>query len=109
MRLLSPRLDSEDAPLGFVIDIRIDVLHFRRRIPVLCLINAIKADDGITFDGERRGSLTQHGDVVRGDKQLAAKLFDERWRLVDNVGLVARRIGYPLSRRRPSRFTQNGE
>jgi hypothetical protein len=94
MRLLSSRLDSEDAPLGFVIDIRIDVLHFRRRIPVLCLINAIKADDGITLDGERRGSLTQHGDVVRGDKQLAAKLFDERWRLVDNVGLVARRIGY---------------
>jgi len=77
MRLLSSRLDSEDAPLGFVIDIRIDVLHFRRRIPVLCLVNAIKADDGITLDGERRGSLTQHGDVVRGDKQLAAKLAEK--------------------------------
>ena len=52
VRLLSSRLDREDSPFGVLIIYAVDVLHFRRCIPVLRLINAIKADDGKTFDGD---------------------------------------------------------
>jgi hypothetical protein len=94
MRSLSPGFNSKDATFGVLIYVCPNVLHIRRGVPLLCLFNAIKANDANPLEWERRGPLTKHRGVIRSDKQVPAVLLDYRWTLVENVGLVASRIGY---------------
>src|SRR5580658_10831323 len=87
-RVSSVGFDGKGATFGVRIDVRLDVLPIRRGIPVLCLLNAVKANDGDSLEWERRGSLTKYSDVIRRGKHVPAGFVHYPLRLVANVGLV---------------------
>jgi hypothetical protein len=53
LRSLSPGFNSKDATFGVLIYVCPNVLHIRRGVPLLCLFNAIKANDAnpLEWDG----------------------------------------------------------